>query len=333
MRFIDEVNIHIRSGDGGHGCVSFRREKYVPKGGPDGGNGGRGGHVYAVGSLRKNTLVHFRGKKSYKAQTGFGGEGAQRDGAAGEDIFLEVPLGTIIRDETTGEVLADLKEEDSPVLLARGGRGGLGNTFFKSSTNQAPRFAQDGTPGQAFDLKLELKLLADVAIIGLPNGGKSTLISRLSAAKPRIADYPFTTLEPNLGVTTLGDLSLCLADIPGLIEGASQGKGLGIRFLKHIERSRALVHLIDCSCLIDEFEVLDAYMTIREELGNYSEKLLQRREIICLTKIDAMTEEEIERFRKFLEQNLDKKVLPISSVSGQNLEKLKSLIFKAVEAY
>lgn len=330
MRFIDEVKITIISGNGGNGCTSFRREKFVPFGGPDGGDGGDGGNVYVQADEGINTLVTFRGKKVYRAEDGGAGAGRQMHGAFGEDLIIKVPVGTIIRRAETGEILADLTAPDEKVLLAQGGRGGLGNINFKSSTNQAPRYSQEGGPGETLEVEMELKLLADIALVGLPNAGKSTLISVLSAAKPKIADYPFTTLEPNLGVVTLGEDSFVVADIPGLIENASEGKGLGIKFLKHIERTKAFVHLVDCSWCLEEFEAFEQYVTVRDELLKYNDKMGEKREIVCLTKIDAMTEEEIQRFQDFFESQLDKKVLAISAVSGRSLDKLKSLMLKVI---
>lgn len=330
MRFIDEVRITIKSGNGGPGCVGFRREKFVPFGGPDGGDGGDGGSVYFQADEGINTLMNYRGKKLYKAQSGENGAGSQRHGKYGEDIILKVPVGTLIRDGETEEVLADLTEHDQKVLMAEGGRGGLGNMNFKTSTNQTPRFAQDGEPGQTLDLLLELKLIADIALVGLPNAGKSTCISVVSAAKPKIADYPFTTLEPNLGVVKLGDDSLVVADIPGLIEDAAEGKGLGHKFLRHIERTSAFVHLVDVSWCLEEFEAFEQYVTIRSELEKYNADLLNKKEIVCLTKIDAMTEEEINKFVTFFEDQLDKKVLPISAVSGRNIDILKTLMLKSL---
>lgn len=332
MKFIDEVEIIISSGNGGKGAVSFRREKFVPRGGPDGGNGGKGGDVYFEASEDVNTLIHFRGKKSFDAEHGVKGASSQCNGADGEDINLIVPIGTIIYSQETGEVLADLTENGQKVLLAQGGRGGLGNLFFKTSTNQAPEYAQKGEPGVSLAVKLELKLLADIALVGQPNAGKSTLISVISQARPKIADYPFTTLEPNLGVVAYQDKSFVVADIPGLIEDASIGKGLGIKFLKHIERTKAIVHMIDCSMFIEDFEAVESYSTIRAELLKFSENLRNKKEIVCLTKIDAMTEEEIERFRKILEEQVDRRVLPISAVSGRNIELLKEIMYKALSS-
>lgn len=331
MRFIDEVVITIESGKGGNGCASFRREKYVPQGGPDGGDGGNGGDVYFLADTGLNTLVHFRGQKKFKAEAGENGAGSGRNGKFGEDLIIRVPVGTIIRDTETNQVLADLSEVDSQVKILEGGRGGLGNVNFKSATNQAPNYAQEGKKGQRLEVELELKLLADIALIGMPNAGKSTLISVVSAAKPKIADYAFTTLEPNLGVVTLGEKSFVVADIPGLIEDASEGKGLGVKFLKHIERTKAFVHLVDCSWCLEEYEAFETYVTIRQELGKYNADLLNKKEIVCLTKIDAMTEEEIQKFVDFFEEQIDRKVLPLSSVSGRNIDQLKTLMLRSIE--
>ncbi|MCB9094347.1 MAG: GTPase ObgE [Halobacteriovoraceae bacterium] len=331
MKFIDEVEIEISSGNGGHGCVSYRREKFVPRGGPDGGDGGKGGDVYFEADEGVNTLIHYRGVKKYHAQDGENGSGSQCNGKGGEDLILKVPVGTMIYEIPTGILICDLNEHGMKYKIAEGGRGGLGNTFFKTSTHQTPRFAQDGDEGVQLQLKLELKLIADIALVGQPNAGKSTLISTISAAKPKIADYPFTTLEPNLGVVSFRDDSFVVADIPGLIEHAAEGKGLGIKFLKHIERTKALVHLIDCSMFIEEFEAVESYSVIKAELLKFSENLRNKLEIVCLTKIDAMTDEEISRFQKVLEREIDRKVLPISAVSGKNIDKLKEIMLQAIK--
>lgn len=329
MKFIDEVKIEVKSGNGGNGSVSFRREKFVAFGGPDGGSGGHGASVFFIGDENINTLMHYRGRKQYFGKDGVSGKGSQMDGVAGEDLYLNVPIGTLIYDEDSGELICDIISHEQKFQVAQGGRGGLGNVNFKSSTNQAPRYAQEGEPGVHLNIRLELKLIADIALVGLPNAGKSTLISSISNSKPKIADYPFTTLTPNLGVVKIDDdNSIVVADIPGLIENASEGKGLGHQFLKHIERTSALVHLIDCSMLLEPFEALEDYATIRSELLKYSDNLAAKPEIICLTKIDAMSEEEITSFQKTMETELDKRVLPISSVSGRNLDLLKSLMLK-----
>lgn len=331
MKFIDEVDIEIISGDGGKGFVGYRREKYVPLGGPDGGNGGSGGNVLFLGDEGMNTLLHFRGLKTFKAEAGGNGAGSNMQGADGNDLILKVPVGTLIYHKETGELLCDITENGQLYEASKGGHGGFGNAHFKSSTHQTPRFAQNGEPGTAIPIHLELKLLADIALIGLPNAGKSTLISAISAARPKIADYPFTTLEPNLGVVELDEKTIVVTDIPGLIEGAAEGKGLGIKFLKHIERTSALVHLIDCSMFIEEFEPIEAYVTIRQELEKFNPDLLNKKEIVCLTKIDAMTEEEIEKFRSTMEEQLDRRVLPISAVSGRNIDLLKQLMLRTKE--
>ncbi|CBW27746.1 putative GTP-binding protein [Halobacteriovorax marinus SJ] len=334
MRFIDEVVITIISGNGGNGCASFRREKFYPLGGPDGGDGGDGGSVFIQADRGINTLVNFRSKRIFKAEHGQDGMNSQCHGRYGEDLTLNVPVGTIIRSAETGEIIGDLTEHGEKILMAEGGRGGMGNIHFKSSINQAPKHATFGKEGRTLEIELELKLIADIALIGLPNAGKSTLISTISAAKPKIADYPFTTLEPNLGVVTMGpEQSFVVADIPGLIEDASEGKGLGIKFLKHIERTKAFVHLVDVSWCLDEFEAFEQYVTIREELRKYNEDLLTKKELVCLTKIDAMTEEEIQKFIDFFEEQIDRKVLPLSAVSGRNIGLLKSLMLKTFEDY
>lgn len=331
MKFIDEVAIHVSSGHGGKGCVSFRREKFIPRGGPDGGNGGKGGDVIIKATTRLNTLLHFRGLKEFRAEDGQAGMGWQCDGRSSENLILYVPVGTMIKNsEQEEELIADLSENDAEICIAKGGRGGLGNMYFTTSTNQAPEFAQPGEEGQLLHLKLELKLIADVALVGLPNAGKSTLISRISAARPKIADYPFTTLEPNLGVVSYQDKTFVVADIPGLIEKAHEGKGLGIKFLKHIERTNILVHLIDCSMFLEPEEAIEVYATIRHELLQYGTELAKKKEIICLTKIDAMSDEEIIKFQVAMEHYLDKKVLPISAVSGRNIEELLKILLKAI---
>lgn len=331
MKFIDEVDIEVISGEGGKGFVGYRREKYVPLGGPDGGDGGNGGNIYFQGDEGLNTLLHFRGLKTFRAEAGGNGAGSNMKGADGNDLILRVPVGTLIYHKETGQLLCDITEHGQLYEAAKGGNGGFGNAHFRSSTHQTPRFAQNGQEGTKIPVHLELKLLADIALIGMPNAGKSTLISAISAAKPKIADYPFTTLEPNLGVVQLGDKTIVVTDIPGLIEGAAEGKGLGIKFLKHIERTSALVHLIDCSMFLEEYEAIEAYMTIREELEKFNPDLLNKKEVVCLTKIDAMTEEEIEKFRSSMEEQLDRKVLPISGVSGRNIDILKQIMLKTKE--
>ena len=330
MKFIDEAKITVSSGAGGNGCIGFRREKFVPKGGPDGGDGGIGGSIYFQAEEGVNTLLCYRGKKLYKAGRGEDGGKARMSGRYGEDIILKVPVGTLIKRADTSKVIVDLNRHEQKVLIAQGGRGGRGNVNFKSSTNQTPRYAEQGRPGISMDLDLELKILADVAIIGVPNAGKSTLISTLSAAKPKVADYPFTTLNPSLGIVKIGDDSLTMADIPGLIKDASRGKGLGIRFLKHIERAKMFVHLVDISWCLDEYEAFEQYCTVRDELEKYNPSLLDKKEIVCLTKVDALSDEEVKKFVLAFEKQLQKKVLPLSSVSGHHLGQLKSLMYKAL---
>ena len=331
MKFIDEVDIEVISGDGGKGFVGYRREKYVPLGGPDGGDGGPGGNIIFEGDEGLNTLMHFRGLKTFRAEAGVNGGGSNMTGASGSDLILKVPVGTLITNRETGELIFDVTEHGQQFVACEGGLGGKGNRAFKTSVQQTPNFAQNGQPGIGIEVHLELKLLADIALIGLPNAGKSTLISAISAATPKIADYPFTTIEPNLGVVQLGEKSIVVTDIPGLIEGAAEGKGLGHKFLKHIERTSALVHLVDCSMFLEEYEAIEAYVTVREELGKYNEDLLNKKEIVCLTKIDAMSEEEINKFVATMEEQLDRKVLPISGVSGRNIDILKQIMLKTKE--
>lgn len=329
MQFIDEVNLKVSSGKGGDGIVSFHRAKFLPKGGPDGGDGGRGGDVYIKATEKINTLSHFRGKRTQRAQNGQSGSGSLCTGARGTDLILEVPVGTLLKDQE-GKTLYDLDVHDKEVKLLQGGKGGRGNAFFKSPRNQAPERATLGKEGETLNLFLELKLLADIGLIGLPNAGKSTLLSRISAARPKIGDYPFTTLTPQLGIVNAFDRSFSVADIPGLIEHASLGKGLGIQFLKHIERTKILVHLVDCSWCLEPFEAYESYITIREELSAFSPQLLEKKELVCLTKIDALREEDIQAYQKFFEEQLDKKVMPLSAVSGKNLTRVLEIMAHAV---
>lgn len=327
MQFVDEVDIHIQAGHGGSGSLSFRREKFVPKGGPDGGNGGRGGSVYAVAHPHRNTLVHFQFNPEYQAQRGGNGAGALRTGRDGKDLEIPVPVGTLIfaKDPETGELnqVADLTEVGQRVQLAKGGRGGLGNAHFATSTNRAPRKVQPGEPGEGFDLHLELKLLADVGLVGFPNAGKSTLISVISAARPKIANYPFTTLVPNLGVVALSDnRSFVVADVPGLIKGAHEGHGLGDQFLRHIERTKVLIHLVDISSESgrDPVEDLD---TIRGELELYNPELLDKPHLVVANKIDAV--DDPSRVTA-LEKRANKLKLPFFRISGVTREGTRELI-------
>lgn len=320
--FTDYVKIIAKAGNGGDGAVSFRREKYVAAGGPDGGDGGKGGSVYFEVDQDRNTLIDFRYQKKFKAENGKNGEGAHRFGKSGEDLVIKVPLGTIVKDSETGKVLADLSELGQKELILAGGRGGKGNSHFATSTRQAPRFSQEGEKGEEKEFILELKLLADVGLLGFPNVGKSTLLSVVTDATPKIADYHFTTLEPNLGVVKgeYGD-SFVIADIPGIIEGASQGVGLGIQFLRHIERTRLLLHVIDVSGIEGRNPVQD-FNTINEELKQYSEKLSQRKQIIVANKVDSMQDEglyqELERIAK--EKGLE--IYKISAATKQGIREL-----------
>ena len=290
--FIDRVKIHVQGGHGGNGVTAFRREKFVPRGGPSGGEGGRGGDVWIIADSSLNTLLHLRFNPEHIAGRGMHGEGSNRSGRDGENVFVRVPVGTQIFEASSGELLQDLTVDGSKWLAARGGRGGFGNAHFATSTNRAPRYHQDGSDGEELDLQLELKLLADVGLVGFPNAGKSTLIATISAAKPKIADYPFTTLEPNLGVVDLGDFrTFVVADIPGLIEGAHEGAGLGDRFLRHIERTTLLLHLVDVSSFSGR-ETVDDYQTVNRELAAYNAALALRPPIVVATKLDALEQPE-----------------------------------------
>ncbi len=321
MKFIDETIITVQSGNGGNGCVSFRREKYVPRGGPDGGAGGKGGDVILVSSEDRRTLYPFQFKHEFRAERGAGGEGRQRTGKNGADLVINVPPGTLVRNAETGELIKDFSTPGERFVVARGGRGGKGNAHFKSSTHRTPRFAQPGEPGEFKTLKLELKLLADVGIIGLPNAGKSTLISVISAARPKVADYPFTTLVPTLGVVTAGNREpFVVADIPGLIAGAHAGAGLGTRFLRHTERTRLLVHLVDASA-IDPDRPLEAYATVNSELAAYSPELAKKPQLIALSKLDLTGAAERARaFKAALRKRV--KIHLISAVTGKGVAEL-----------
>ena len=329
--FTDYVKIIAKAGNGGNGAVSFRREKYVAAGGPDGGDGGKGGDVYFFVDSDSNTLVDFRFKKKFKAEDGKNGEGNRRYGRGGEDLYIGVPIGTIIKDAETGRVLADLSQKDQKELVLPGGRGGKGNSHFATSTRQAPRFSQDGEKGIERELILELKLLADVGLLGFPNVGKSTFLSRTTSATPKIADYHFTTLEPNLGVvkTPYGD-SFVIADIPGIIEGASEGVGLGLQFLRHIERTRLLLHVIDVSGSEGRNPVED-FNIINEELKQYSEKLANRKQIIVANKIDSMQDEslylELEKMAK--EKGIE--IYKISAATGEGVEALLNRVTEVLK--
>lgn len=320
--FTDYVKIIAKAGDGGNGAISFRREKYVAAGGPDGGDGGKGGDIYFEVDPNSNTLIDFRYKKKFKAENGKNGEGANRYGRSGEDLIIQVPIGTVVKDANTNRVLADLSHESQKELVLKGGRGGKGNSHFATATRQAPRFAQDGEDGEEKELILELKLLADVGLIGFPNVGKSTFLSKTTSATPKIADYHFTTLEPNLGVvkTDYGD-SFVIADIPGIIEGASEGTGLGIQFLRHIERTRLLLHVVDVSGSEGRNPVED-FKKINVELKKYSEKLSQRKQIIVANKVDAMQEEKLYQELEKVAKKNNIEIFKISAVTGQGTSEL-----------
>ncbi len=326
MKFIDEVKIKVAAGKGGRGCVSFRREKYVPRGGPDGGDGGAGGSVVIEATERKHSLLDFRYRNIFAASAGGHGEGQNRHGRNGEDVVLEVPVGTLVKDLETGGVLADLTEPGRQWTAAAGGRGGKGNAHFTSSTHRSPRFAQDGEPGEERELQLELKLIADVGLVGLPNAGKSTLISAISAARPKIADYPFTTLVPNLGVVRYDDAPpFVVADVPGLIEGAHQGAGLGVRFLKHIERTRLLVHVIDLSAL-SAADPLRPFRQIEFQLASYSGSISEKPRIIVLNKTDLVPDEDFAAEVAAKYEQLGHPVLLVSSLKKEGLRDLVRLL-------
>jgi GTP-binding protein len=337
--FVDEVDIHVAAGHGGAGAVSFRREKFVPRGGPDGGDGGHGGSVYMIASPNLNTLLNFRFQKHFEAGRGAHGEGSRRSGRSGADVELKVPVGTVVYERSPeGELvqLADLTTPDVEVLIAKGGNGGWGNAQFASSTNRAPRHAQPGLPGEERELRLHLKLLADVGLVGFPNAGKSTLISRISAAKPKIADYPFTTLTPNLGVVSLsGDRTFVVADVPGLIEGAHTGHGLGHRFLSHLERTKVLVHLVDMSSLsarepVEDFDVITRELALFPGRDSAGERLADKPLLVAANKMDAL--DDPERLVR-LEQHLQAAgipLYPVSAATGQGLDVLLEAIWREV---
>jgi GTP-binding protein len=324
--FIDQAKIRVKAGDGGNGCVAFRREKFVPRGGPSGGDGGQGGDILMESSEQHNTLIHFRFNPEYKADRGRHGEGSNCTGVSGEDMVLKVPVGTVVYDEQTGEKLFDFDKPDMRVVVAKGGRGGRGNQHFATSTHQAPREAEPGRPGEERHFRLELKLLADVGLVGYPNVGKSTLISVVSAAKPKIADYPFTTLQPNLGVVTVGEppdeLSYVVADIPGLIEGAHEGTGLGIQFLRHIERNSMLAHLIDVSDASGRPDPVEDFKVIMNELKAFGAELDQKPMIVVATKLDAANPDKIKKLKTYC----SRRKLPfyaISAATGEGVPAVK----------
>ena len=332
--FIDEAIIRVKAGDGGNGCVAFRREKFVPRGGPSGGDGGKGGDVIMESSERHNTLVHFRFNPEHKAQRGRHGEGSNKTGREAEDVVLKVPVGTILYDNETGERVHDFSCPDETIIIARGGRGGRGNARFATSTHQAPRECEPGRPGEERAYRLELKLLADVALVGFPNVGKSTLISRISAARPKIADYPFTTLQPNLGVVAVGEepdvKSFVVADVPGLIEGAHTGAGLGTQFLRHIERTRLLVHLVDVSDGSGRPDPVKDVEVVMGELASFGAGLEQKPMIMAASKIDVANKDKLANLKRYCKKHgLD--LFPISAVTGKGIDDLKYVMAEKVE--
>ncbi len=333
MKFIDQVKVYVKAGDGGKGCMSFRREKFIPMGGPDGGDGGHGGHVIFKATRNINTLLDISYQKHYKAEKGQGGMGRDMHGRKGKEIVIPVPLGTLIKDAETEEVLFDLTEEGQEYIAAKGGRGGLGNTHFKSSTRQAPKFAQPGEEGTDGTLYLELKLLADVGLVGLPNAGKSTLISSMSAAKPKIADYPFTTLIPNLGVVKYADYkSFVIADIPGLIEGAHQGTGLGFQFLRHVERTSVLLHLVDVSEMA-EGDPVDNFVKIYKELELFSPDLVQKPRAVAGTKLDIKGDgTRLDILAQYCKEN-EYDFFEICAVTGEGITELTHYLARKVQEY
>ncbi|MFZ8864525.1 MAG: Obg family GTPase CgtA [Rickettsiales bacterium] len=325
MKFIDEAKIWVKSGNGGNGCLSFRREAHIPYGGPDGGNGGRGGHIIFKATSSINTLIDYRFKKHFKAQNGEAGKGKNRFGKNGSDLTLMVPVGTQILSES-GNIIADLDQHGQELLFLEGGKGGAGNAAFKSSKNQTPKYFKAGIEGENLNIILQLKIISDMGIIGFPNAGKSTLLSTISRAKPKIANYPFTTLKPELGVIFVDNHEFVMADIPGLIEGASLGIGLGHKFLKHIERCKALLHLID----ITANDIYISYKTIRKELEQYSKILLKKQEIVALNKTDLISAEEIIEKQTYLSQKIQKPVLIISAATQNNLDNLKRSAYQII---
>ena len=334
MKFVDEARLKVHAGNGGRGCASFRREKFVPFGGPDGGDGGNGGSVYLRAAPGINTLADFRVERTFRGGTGTAGSGNDCFGAGGEDLYVPVPIGTIVTDSETGEQLGDLVSEGDTLLVARGGKGGWGNTRFKSSTNRAPRNYGPGLPGEKRQLALELKVIADVGLLGLPNAGKSTLISAVSAARPKIADYPFTTLYPNLGVVSVGEhRSFVMADIPGLIEGAAEGAGLGIRFLKHLQRTRVLLHLVDIAPLDPDADPVKDARSIVAELKKFSKDLLDKPRWLILNKIDLLPPDEADQRCKDIVRRLRWKgpTYRISGVTKQGTKDLMQDVMRLIE--
>ena len=334
MKFVDEATIRVQAGNGGHGCLSFRREKYVERGGPDGGDGGDGGSVYLVADDSLNTLVDFRVARRFRAESGAGGAGRNMTGRSGNDLEVRVPRGTVVHDIDTGELIGDLTEDGQRLKVAEGGKGGLGNTRFKSSTNRAPRKTTNGTPGEGRHLRLELKLLADVGLVGMPNAGKSTLIRAMSAAKPKVADYPFTTLHPNLGVVSVGPLqSFVMADIPGLIEGAAEGAGLGHRFLRHLQRTRLLLHLVDIAPIDAGEDPAAVFRAIGQELEKFSAELAGKPRWLVINKIDLLADDDLAVATEMLVEELgwSGPVFEVSAETGAGTEALGQAVMRELE--
>ena len=326
MKFLDQAKIYVKAGDGGSGSSSFRREKFIEFGGPDGGDGGDGGSVILIAEKNLNTLIDFRFQQHFKAGRGQNGMGKKKTGKNGKDLILRVPVGTQIFEEDNNTLIEDLKTMGQKIIIAKGGRKGLGNVRFKSSTNRAPRKKTDGSEGESFWIWLQLKVIADIGIIGMPNAGKSSLLSILTKAKPKIANYPFTTLNPNLGVTSYSDKEITIADIPGLIEGAHEGTGLGDKFLRHIERCKSLIHLID----ITDEDILDNYLKIRRELSKYSNNLLKKKEIIVFNKIDIINASEINEKIYSFKKKIKKNIYKISVIQNKGLVTIKKLLINNV---
>jgi len=326
MKFLDQAKIHVKAGNGGSGSASFRREKFIEFGGPDGGDGGDGGSIILVSALNLNTLIDFRFQQHFKAEKGQDGMGKKKSGRGGKDLILKVPVGTQVLEEDNNTLIEDLKIAGQKLIIAKGGKKGLGNVRFKSSVNRTPRKKTDGSKGESFWIYLQLKVIADIGIIGMPNAGKSSLLSALTKAKPKIANYPFTTLNPNLGVTIYDDKEITIADIPGLIEGAHEGVGLGDKFLRHIERCKSLIHLID----ITDENILENYLKIRKELSKYSITLLKKKEIIVFNKIDIDDETEIEEKIKFFKKKIKKNIYKISVIQKKGLINIKKLMVNSV---
>ena len=326
MKFLDQAKIYVKAGDGGSGSASFRREKFIEFGGPDGGDGGKGGSVIFVANENLNTLIDFRYQQHFKAEKGQDGKGKKRTGKSGKDLILKVPVGTQILEEDNNTLIEDLTKSEQEITVANGGKGGLGNVRFKSSTNRAPRKITNGDKGESFWIWLQLKVIADIGIIGMPNSGKSSLLSVLTSAKPKIANYPFTTINPNLGVTNYNNKEITLADIPGLIEGAHEGVGLGDKFLRHIERCKSILHLID----ITNDNFLEDYFKIRKELFKYSNKLIKKKEIIVFNKIDMIDEKSIYKKINIFKKKIKKEIFPISALKHLGLINIKKKLFSYV---